>query len=215
MVVENPLFQPRLVLIEGQIPVLRGTNDGLRPRNGGVGIDQFHRTEVVTAALTLVAVCVFVVTIGAFAHDIAVGQELMGLLIVVLFGLFLHQFPLVIELFKEVAGKLMMRGAGRSAINIEADAKRLERLFDELVVAVAHVLRRDTLFLRTDSDGHTMLIAAANEHHLLFFEAQIAHVNIGRHIDSCQMANVNASVGIGQSRRNGGAFKLRFLHLSC
>ena len=136
----------------------------------------------------------------------------MGLLIVILFGLFLHQFAFIIELFKEVAGKLMMRFAGCSTIDIEADAKRLERLFDELVVAVAHVLRRDALFLRTDGDGHTMLIAAANEHHLLFFEAQIAHINICRHIDSCQMSNVNASVSIGQSRCNGGAFKLRFLH---
>ena len=80
------------------------------------------------------------------------------------------------------------------------------------MVAVAHILRRDTLFLGPQGDGNTVLIAAADEDNLLLFESQIAHVDVGRHVDSRQMTNVNAPVGIGQCRRNRGAFELLFFH---
>ena len=177
-----------------------------------MGVDEFHGTEVATALLTLVAIGVLVVAMRAFAHDISVGKELMGLFVVILFGLFFDEFSVIIELLKEVAGQLVVCFAGRTAVDIEADTKLFERVFDELMVAVAHVLRRDTLFLGPQGDGNTVLIAAADEDNLLLFESQIAHVDVGRHVDSRQMTNVNAPVGIGQCRRNRGAFELLFFH---
>ena len=45
----------------------------------------------------------------AFAGDIAVGKELLGLFVVILHGSLFHQFALLIEFAEEVAGKLVVR----------------------------------------------------------------------------------------------------------
>src|SRR3712207_5783233 len=149
MPIENPLFQPRLVVVERQVPVLRLANDGLGAADGAVGIDEFHGAEVASALLTLVAIGPGVMTMGTFTHDIAVGQELMSLLIVVLFCFLLYEFALVVQLLKEVAGQLAVGGAGGTAIHVERNAEFLERLFNHRMVAVDHVLDRKSTRLNS------------------------------------------------------------------
>ena len=149
----------------------------------------------------------------AFAHDISVGKELMCLFIVILFALFFNEFSLIIELLEEVAGQLTVGFARRSAIDIEADSKVFERFFDECMIAVADILRCNALFLGTQGDRHTVLITTANEDHFLLLESQIAHIDVGRNVHSCQMSNVNATVCIRQCSGHRGAFEFLFFHL--
>ena len=106
----------------------------------------------------------------------------------------------------------MMDFAGCSAVNVERYSELLHRVFDELMISVANILRRDAFFLCTDGYRHAMLVAAANENYFALFESQIAHVDVGRHINARQMSYVNTTVGIWQSRRDGGSFKILFVH---
>ena len=59
-------------------------------------MQQFGRRKVASALLALVAIRPFVVAMGAFARYIAVGQKLMRLLVVVLFGFFFQQFTVFV-----------------------------------------------------------------------------------------------------------------------
>ena len=47
--------------------------------------------------------------VGALARDVAVSEELFGLLVVELFGSLLDQLALVIELAEPVGSKLVVR----------------------------------------------------------------------------------------------------------
>ena len=59
-----------------------------------------------------------------------------------------------------------------------------------------------------------MLIATANESHFFALHSEVTGINIGRYVNSGQVANVNRSVGIRQCRRNQGAFKTTHLKYS-
>ena len=48
--------------------------------------------------------------VGALAHDVAVGEEGLHLLVVVLLAGLLDEFPLVVEFAEEVGGKLVVGG---------------------------------------------------------------------------------------------------------
>ena len=134
----------------------------------------------------------------AFSLDVAVGEELMRLLVVVLLAFDLHKLAAIVELAEEVGSQLMVGLGGGAGIDIEGDAKVLERLFDDVVVAIYHVLRGATLLLGPDGHRHSMLVAAADEEHILTLEAKIAHVDVGWHIDTCQVSDVHRTVGVGQ-----------------
>ena len=67
-----------------------------------------------------------------------------------------------------------MGRARRTAIDVEGHTEASEGVPDDGVVAVHYILRGDSLLLRTDSDGHTVLIAPADEEHLLPLEPQVA-----------------------------------------
>ena len=89
--------------------------------------------------------------------------------------------------------------ASGAAIDIETDAELLKGVLDHLVVAVDHLLGSDALLTGTLSDGHAMFVASANEHHVLAFQAEVAYIYIGRHVDACEVAYVHTTIGIGQS----------------
>ena len=154
------------------------------------------------AFLTLVAIGSLVVAVGTFARDVAVGQELSRLLVVELPRRFLHQFSLVVEFAEEVGRKLVMRLRCGARIDIEGDTKVFKRGLDHLVIAVDNILRCDALFPGPDGDGHSVFVAAADEHHGLLLKSQVAHINIGRYIDTSQVAYVHTAVGIWQGCRH-------------
>ena len=65
------------------------------------------------------------------------------------------------------------------------------------MVAVNNVLWCNTFLLCFDGNGHAMLVAATYHEHILTLEAQIAHIDVGRDINSGQMADVYWTIGIG------------------
>ena len=81
------------------------------------------------------------------------------------------------------------------------------------MVAVYHFLNGDALLAGADCYGHSVLVATADEHHLLLLQAQIAHVDVGRNIHAGKVADVYATVGIRQCRSDGGAFEILFFHI--
>ena len=153
-----------------------------------------------------------VVAVRTFAHHIAVCQELLSFFVVELFAFFLYQFAVIVELTEEVGGKLMMGFARGTAIDIERNTKLFERVFYQFVITVAHSLRSYTLFLGTQGDRNTVLVAAADEDDIFFFQSQIACVNICRDVHSCKVSYMNATVCIRQGSRNGGSLKFLLSH---
>ena len=119
MLLQNPLLQPLLILVQGQIPVLGLLQYGCRAADGRLGVDELRGREVASALLALVAIGTLVVAVGALACHVAVCQELLGLLIVQLFGCLFHQLAFIVELAEPLGGKLMMHVRGGAAVDIE------------------------------------------------------------------------------------------------
>ena len=105
-----------------------------------------------------------------------------------------------------------MRLARRARIHVERDAQTLERLLDDVVVAVNDILWLNAFLLGLDGDGYTVLVAPANHDHILAFEAQVADILIGRDVDTRQVADVNGAVGVGQRCGHERALKFLLFH---
>ena len=177
-------------------------------------MEQFGGREVSSAFLALVSIRPFIVAMRAFACDIAIGEALFGLLIVVLFGFFFQQFSIFIELAEEVAGQLMVCLRGGSAIDIERDTEVFEALFNHRMVAIHNILRCNALFAGSDGDGNAMFVGAADKDHVLVFQPQITHIDICGHVYAGQMSDVHTAIGIGKSCSNGGALIVFLFHRS-
>ena len=162
--------------------------------------------------LTLVAIRSIVVTVGALALDVTVCQELVSLFIIILFRLLFLQFAFFQQFLKKVGSQLFVRLRGGTGINIKANSKLLEALFNHRVIAVYHILWRNPLFLCSYGDGYAMLVATTNKDNFLVFQSQIANINISRYIHSCQVSYVDATIGIRQGGRHGCAFELFLFH---
>ena len=137
--------------------------------------------------------------VRALADDQTVGQELLSLGVVKLHRLLLDELALVIEAAEKFAGSLGVDVGGGAGIYVEGYSEFLERILDNLVVTVDDVLGRHAFLARFQGDGHAMLVAAANHADLAVVEAQIAGVDIRRHVDSGEMSDVDGAVGIGES----------------
>ena len=99
----------------------------------------------------------------------------------------------------------LRRGA---AIHIERDTELLERVLDDLVIAVHDVLRGDSLLASLDGNGHTMLVATADHQHLTPLQAQIACIDIGRYVYPRQVADVHRAVGVWQGGGDECSFEI-------
>ena len=210
---QNPLLQPLLILVQRQIPVLRLLHDRCRTADGRLRIDELCRREVATALLTLVTIGTLVVTVGTLAHHVTIGQELLGLLVVELSGGLLHQLALVVKLLEPLSSKLMVGRTCGATINVKRNTKLLERVLDHLVITVHNILRGDALLTSTNSDGHAMLVASTDEHHIALLQSQVTYIDVGRYIDTCQVTNMNATIGVRQRRGHRDSLILFLFHI--
>ena len=149
-------------------------------------------------------------TARTLASNVAVSQEVASLLVVELLTDLLDKLTFVIELAEEVAGKLVVSRAGSAAIDVERDAEALEAVLDEVVVAVNDLLNSDAFFASSNSDGNSVLVATSNEEALATLQPQIARIDVGRHVNASQMADMYRSVRIRQSRRNRSSLEMLF-----
>ena len=213
VLLQDPLLQPLLILVQGQVPVLCLLHHRRGAADGALRINEFRGREVTTALLTLVTIGALIVAVGALARYITVGQELLSLFVIQLCGGLFCQLALVIELAEPFGSKLMVGLAGSATVDIKRDAELLKRVLDHLVVTIDYVLRGDAFLTGTDGNGHTVLIASADEHHVLLLQSQVAHINVGRYIDTGQVADMNTSVGVGQCRRYRKSLVILLFHI--
>ena len=82
------------------------------------------------------------------------------------------------------------------------------------MIAIYYLLYGDTFLLGTDGDRQAVLIATADEDNVLLLEAELAILDIGWHIDTCQVTDMHTTVGVRQSSRHGGTFKVLLFHIS-
>ena len=96
----------------------------------------------------------------------------------------------------------------RATVYVERYAKLFKRVLNQCVITVHHLLNTDALLAGTYSYRNTMLIASTDKKHRPALEAQIAYIDVGWHIHSCQMTNVYRAVGIRQCRSHCSSFEL-------
>ena len=101
--------------------------------------------------------------------DIAVGQEMACLGIVELLRALFDKLTGFVHLAEIVRGKPMMNSRSSTGIDIEGDTELLKRALDKRVIAVHHLLGRDSFFAGAYSNGNPVLIATADKHGLLAF----------------------------------------------
>lgn len=212
MLFENPLLKPRLVLVERQVPMRGLALDQGIAGEGIARVDELLGREGTATILTLVAIGTLRMAARTLAHDIAVGKELMGFIVVELLALHLHELVVVIELTEKVAGYLMMDVAGGTAIYVERNAEPFERILDDLVITIDDILRRAALLLGTNGDRHTMFVTATDEEYFLTLQAQITYIDVGRYIHTGQVTDVHWSIGIRKCRRDKCSFEFLFHH---
>ena len=80
------------------------------------------------------------------------------------------------------------------------------------MVAVNHLLHGDAFLFCTDGYGNPVFVRPTDEQHFLTLQAKIAYVDVGRHIHTCEVTNMNTSVGIRQGGSNQCSFK--FFHIA-
>lgn len=209
---EDPLPKPRLVLVEGKIPVLGGFHHGLGAGDGGVWVDEFCGREGGAALLALVTVGVFVAADGAGAYDVAVCEKGLCLFVVVLLALDFLKAAFLVYRAEKFLCQMVVRLARRPGVHVKRNAELLETLLDEVVVTVYHVLRRDTLFFCTQGDGYAVLVTATDEKALGAVHPEVTDVNIRRYVDAGEVTYMDGAVGIRQSRRDEGALEFFLAH---
>ena len=212
---ENPFAQPRLILVKGEVPVLGLAHDGRIAAEGGLGINQVGSIEGGATGFALVAIGMLIAAMGAGAGDVAVGKELLSLLVIVLHRYLLDELALVIEFLEKGRSSLMVFRAGSAAVDVERDAQLGKRVLDNLVVTIHDVLWSNTLFAGFDGDRHAVLVTAANEHHLFALSAEITDIDVGGHIDAGQMADMDRAVSIRQCRSDGETFVMLVFLVVC
>ena len=198
--VEYPVAQKRLVSVERQVPVFGLAQYRLGTRNGTAGVDEVGGVERAAALFALVAVGSFAAALGTGSRDVAVGEEDTGLLVVILHGGLFREFALVVEVEEEIRCRFGMYGRGGARIDVERDAETLERLLDYLMVFVHYVLWGDAFAAGLDGDGNAVFVGTAHPYHVAPPFAEVADVNVRRHINPCEVSDVYGAVRIGQGR---------------
>ena len=178
----------------------------------GFRVDEVGGVQRRAARFALVAIRLFVMTVRTFARDIAVGQKLLGLLVIILLRGLLNEFAFVVQFGEEGRGRLVVGRVGGAGVDVEGDAQLLERLFDNVVITVHYVLRGHTLFAGFQRNRYAVLIGAAEEKHLLAVVAEVAGIDVGRDVNAGQMTDMYRSVGVRQRRGDGIAFGF-FFHI--
>ena len=103
---------------------------------------------------------------------------------------------------------LLMRVGSGARIHIKGNTEVGKRILNQVVVAVNDFLHSNTLLFRTNSYGYTVFVRPTDEKHFLALQAKVAHVDVGRHIHTCEVTNMNTSVGIRQGGSNKRSLKI-------
>lgn len=202
MAVDVP-FDGGLHPVQGQEPVFGGPHYGFGAGQRRVRFDEFGRAEGRATAFALIAVRIGVAANGARPDDIAVGQKLVGDLVEILLGHFLHEITFLVEFREKCLRRFVVDLVRRPRINIERDSEITERLLDLAVVFVDNLLRGNAFLFGFDGNRHAVFIGAADEGDVFARRAEVAHVDVGGQVASGQVTDVDRSIGVDQGCRDG------------
>ena len=97
MLLQNPLAKPWLVLVKGEIPMLRLTHHRGIAAQCRLGVDKVSGIQRGATSFALITVCTFIATMGAGTRDVTVSKKLMRLFVIILHRSLLNEFPLLIQ----------------------------------------------------------------------------------------------------------------------
>src|SRR5258706_1867662 len=132
-----------------------------------MGIDEIAGTQAFSAALALVAICIFISAIGACAGNIAVCQEHFCLFIIVLLAFFFDQNFFIVQYFKKLLSRFMVYLFTGAVIDVKRNSKIFKAFFDDTMVFIYNLLRRDSFFSRPKCDRNAMFVRAADVQNIL------------------------------------------------
>ncbi len=93
---------------------------------------------------------------------IPVSQEATGLFVIILAGGFLNEFPLVIQFAEKLRSGFIVNLVRCAGVDVKGDTEVGKSLLVQLMVAVNHLLRSDSLLAGFQGDGYSMLVGAAD-----------------------------------------------------
>lgn len=68
------------------------------------------------------------------------------------------------------------------------------------MVAVDYILGSDAFLACLDGDGHTVFVASSHHHDVFSAQTHIARIDVGWYVYSGEMADMDGTVGVGESR---------------
>ena len=213
MLLQDPVAEPGLVLVQGKVPVLGFLLHRHGAAQARLRFQQLFRRKGGTTLLALVAVGMRIAALGADSLDEAVCQEHFGLLVIELLRLLDNEIVLVVELAEELGSILRMHLGRGPGINVEVDPKARKGVLHDFVVLVHDILRRDTLVFRLDGDGHAVLVAAADKQHILSPHAEVTDIDVAGDVGTGQVADMDRTVGIGECTGHESSFMAHFFNL--
>ena len=207
VLLQDPFAEPGLVTVQREIPVLclflhRGRTAQFRTR-----VYELFRAEGGAALLTLVSIGPGIAALGASPLYKPVSEEHTDLLVVKLLGFLSDETVAVIEFAEELRGIFRVHFGRSTRINVEIDPQAAESVLHYLVVLVHNVLRTHALFPSLDRDGHSVLVAAADEQRVLSPQAKVADIDVPGDIGARKMADMDRTVGV----RQGAGYKRSFM----
>ena len=104
----------------------------------------------------------------------------------------------------------MMRGTGGTMVYIKGDPKIFKGILVHPVVLVNDLLGRYSFLPGFYGDRYAVFIGAANKNNVFSLQPQIPGINICRNVNTCQVPDMDRSVGIWQGGCNEVAFE--FIH---
>ena len=180
MAFQQPLAQPRFVILQRQIPMLGGFLNRGRLREGTAWVNEFFRTQGIPAFFALVAVGIFVGAMRTRSHNVAVGQEHIFLFIVKLFRFAFFKQAFIVQGFEKGFRGFVMHCIRSARKNIERNANRFQTLVNDGMVFINNRLRRNAFLHGANGNGHAVFVGTTNKIHIFFLRPQKARVNIGR-----------------------------------
>src|SRR5690606_7107573 len=163
---EYPFFQPWLVLVHGQVPVLGFLQYRHFSTQHRLGLDKVGWAKRRAAGLALVTICFGITTVGASALYIAVSQELLRLGIIILFDFLFFKQPFIIHAFENSRSCFILGLGSNPNVNIKTYSEIMEGLSNQLMVFVSYFLRGYAFFFCSNGNGHTMFIRTTNKGHI-------------------------------------------------
>ena len=177
---------------------------GLGSGEGRVGIDQVGGGVHRAAHLAVVAVLVLGVALGAFALDVAVGQEHVLLGVEELFdGAHFDQAAIgaVAQVAVDLAGQLVVFWRVGAVPVVKADVKAVQVLLAACGDVGHELLGRDACLFGGNHDGRAVRVVRAHKVHRVALHSLEPHPDVGLDVFH-DVADVEVAVGIRQGGGN-------------